>query len=83
VVLSPEEVVQFLRLFRSGDDVFEGPVLFETDFIQEAKCGNGNKDRTGSQLLFLRQVDLIGTNSLSCRKAAAFQGWHEPDESRD
>jgi hypothetical protein len=60
--LGTEDHRQGLRPFRSGDDVGEGPVLFESDFIQEAKRGNGNEDRTGSQLLFLRQVDLIGTN---------------------
>lgn len=38
---------QGLRLFRSGDDLFEGPVLLESDLIQEAECGNGNQDRTG------------------------------------
>jgi hypothetical protein len=33
----------------------------------------------------LGEIESTGnrTNSLSCRKAAAFQGWHEPDESRD
>jgi hypothetical protein len=33
----------------------------------------------------LGEIESTGNrrNSLSCRKAAAFQGWHEPDESRD
>jgi hypothetical protein len=33
----------------------------------------------------LGEIESTGNrrNSLSCRKAAVFQGWHEPDESRD
>jgi hypothetical protein len=33
----------------------------------------------------LGEIESTGNrrNSLSRRKAAAFQGWHEPDESRD
>ena len=37
------------------------------------------------QQITLGEIESKGNrrNSLSCRKAAAFQGWHEPDESRD
>jgi hypothetical protein len=62
--LGAENHGQRLRLFRSGDDVLEGPVLLESHFVEEAKCGNGDEDRTGSQLPFFRQLELISTNLL-------------------
>src|ERR1700687_5215800 len=53
-----------LWLLGSWDDLFEGPVLFEGNLVEEAQGGNSNEDRTGRQLSFVGQVDLIGTDIL-------------------
>src|SRR5439155_2838788 len=53
-----------LWLLGSGDDLIEGPVLFQGNLIEKAQGGNSDKDRTGRQLSFVGQVDLIGTNIL-------------------
>jgi hypothetical protein len=34
------------------------------DFVEEAKSGYGDEDGTGSQLLFVGQVDLVRANLL-------------------
>src|SRR6516225_10748243 len=60
--LGAENNREFLRLLRSWNDRCERPVPFEGDFVQETKCRNSGENRTGSQLLFGRQIDLVGTN---------------------
>jgi hypothetical protein len=46
----------------SRDHVCNAPVLLEGKPMEEAKRGGGNADRNYAQLLFVGQVDLIGTN---------------------
>src|SRR5260370_13882985 len=55
---------QFLWLLGRGDDLFKGPVLLESDFVKETQRANCNENRTGRQFLFIRQIDLVGTNLL-------------------
>jgi hypothetical protein len=52
-------------------------------FRTELENLGGDAERRGQ--VTLGEIESTGNrrNSLSCRKAAAFQGWHEPDESRD
>lgn len=61
--LRAEDDRQFFRhLGGSRDHVCHAPVLFEGNPIEEAKRGVGNADRNYPQLLFVGQVDLMGTN---------------------
>ena len=55
---------QFLWLLRRWDNVLEGPVLFERDFIEKSQGGNGYEDGARGQLLFVGQVNLVGSDVL-------------------
>jgi len=55
---------EFLWLLGGWDDRIEGPVFFQGDLIEKAQGRNSDKDRTGRQLSFVGQVDLIGTDIL-------------------
>ena len=55
---------QFLRLLGRRDDVFELPVLLERDFVEESQSGDGDEDGARRQLLFIGQVNLIGSDVL-------------------
>src|SRR5207247_10740745 len=48
----------------SWDDMIAGPLLFQGDLIEKAQGRNSDKDRTGRQLSFVDQVDLIGADIL-------------------
>src|SRR5712664_654766 len=55
---------QFLRLLRSGNHLFQGPIPFERDLIQKTECRNRDENGTGGQFLFVRQIDMIGADLL-------------------
>ena len=59
---------QLLRLLGRRDDVFEVPILLEGDLVEEAQGGDGDEDRTGSQLLFVGQVDLVSADVLRAQQ---------------
>lgn len=52
---------------RSGDGVIDIPGLFEGHFVEEAKRRNRDENRTGRQLLFVGQMDLVGANLLKAQ----------------
>ena len=60
--LGAEHDGQPLGLLGHRNDLRKGPFLMEGDSVEKAKSGHGNDDGTGSQLLFVCQVDLIGAN---------------------
>ena len=55
---------QLLRLLGRRDDVFETPIPMKCDLVEKAQGGYGDEDGTGSQLLFVGQVDLVRANLL-------------------
>ena len=55
---------QFLGFLGGGDDVFKAPVFVERDLVKETQGGDGDEDGTGSQFLFVGQVDLVRPNVL-------------------
>jgi hypothetical protein len=55
---------QLLGLLGRRDDFFHGPIPMKSDFVQETKSSYGDKDGTGSQFLFVCQVDLVRANLL-------------------
>ena len=56
---------QFLRLLGRRDDVLQTPIPMKRHFIKETQGGYGDEDGTGSQLLFIGQIDLVRTNLLT------------------
>jgi hypothetical protein len=57
-----EDEGKFLGLFGSRDNVFEGPLLMECDLMEKTESGYRDENGTGSQLLFVGQVGLVGTD---------------------
>jgi len=55
---------QLLRFLGGGDNVFDAPILVKRDFVEETQGPHGQEDGTGSQLLFIGQVHLVGTDLL-------------------
>ena len=63
-LLLAEHNRQRLRLLRRGDHLVEGPLLAERDSIEEAERRHVDEQRTGGQLAFGGQVDLVGVDLL-------------------
>src|SRR2546428_8087695 len=38
------------------------PILVQRDFVEETQSGHGDEDGSGSQLPFVGQIHLVGTN---------------------
>jgi len=55
---------QFLGFLGRGDDVLKAPVLVECDPVKETQGGDGDENGTGSQFLFVGQVNLVRPNVL-------------------
>src|SRR5215813_5498752 len=58
-LLRAEDDGQFLGFLGGGDDLGQGPILVEGNFVQEAKSGHGDEDGTRSELLCVGQVELV------------------------
>ena len=63
-LLRAENDRQFLGFLGGGDDVFHVPILVKRDLVEETEGGHGDEGETGSQLLFVGQVHLVGANLL-------------------
>ena len=72
---------QLLRLLGRRDDFFQGPVLMKRDFVEETKSGYGDEDGTGSQLLFVGQVDLVRANLLGPSSSGDLLKWRANSET--
>src|SRR5215469_8694246 len=70
--LRAEHHGQFLWLLGRRDGVIEGPIPFERDLVEKAQGGNGDENGTRGQLLFGREVDLIGTDFLESQLQRGF-----------
>jgi hypothetical protein len=66
-LLRAQDHRQPLRLFRRRDNVLEAPVLFEGDLIEEPQGGDGDEDGARRQLLFIGQVNLVGSDVLGAQ----------------
>src|SRR2546428_778361 len=53
---------QLARLLRGGDQLVEGPGLFERDLIEKPQGTDGDLERNGRELSLAGQVHLVGAN---------------------
>ena len=65
---------QFLGFLGCGNDVFQAPILVQGDLVEETQGGHRDEDGTGSQLLFIGQVHLVGTNLFRPQLVGWFAG---------
>src|SRR5262249_4023559 len=59
---------KFLRFLGSRDDVVQFPIPMQGNSVKETKGRGGDQDGTGGELLFVGQIDLIGTNLLGAEE---------------
>src|SRR6202012_1622790 len=57
-----EDLWQFLWLLAGRDDLLEHPIPLEGYLVEEADSSDGDQYRDWRQVLFIGEVDLIGTN---------------------